>query len=237
MEKLKKFFLEEYVYGYKKFDYIFMVSLIAMQVIAFIIYPDSPISIIAGILGTIATVLCAKGKITYLVYGFIQTFLFIIIDYQAKLYIDTAEQVFYLLTMVYAIFSWKKNLKKSEEGSQEIVAKQLSLKAWILIIVAIIILTIAVGLFGISIGSEQAFTDAFSNILAIFGQILCVACYKEQWILWIILDIADIKMYAFAGNPVLAVMYVGWTINCIYGWYNWNKSIKKEHKTKKELKK
>lgn len=227
MEKLKNLFLSEYVYGYKTFDYIFMVALIVMQIITFIIYPDSPISIVAGILGTIATVLCAKGKITYLVYGFIQTFLFIIIDYQAKLYIDTAEQVFYLLTMVYAIFSWKKNLKKTDEGSQEIEAKKLSLKAWISIIIAITVLTIAVGLFGVYIGSAQAFTDAFSNILAIFAQILCVLCYKEQWILWIILDIADIKMYAFAGNPVLAVMYVGWTINCIYGWYNWNKSLKK----------
>ncbi len=233
MKKLKELFLEEYVYGYKAFDYIFMASLIIMQVIAFIIYPDSPISIVAGILGTIATVLCAKGKITYLVYGFIQTFLFIIIDYQAKLYIDTAEQVFYLLTMVYAIFSWKKNLKKTEEGSQEIEAKKLSLKAWIGITVAITILTIAVGLFGVYIGSAQAFTDAFSNILAIFGQILCVLCYTEQWILWLILDIADIKMYAFAGNPVLAVMYVGWTINCIYGWYNWNKSMKNNKKDNK----
>lgn len=234
MKKLKELFLEEYVYGYKPFDYIFMAILIIMQVIAFIIYPDSPISIVAGILGTIATVLCAKGKISYLAYGFIQTFLFIIIDYQAKLYIDTAEQVFYLITMVYAIFSWKKRLKKTDEGSQEIEAKSLSLKAWILIIIAITILTIGVGLIGVAIGSEQAFTDAFSNILAIFGQILCVLCYKEQWILWIILDIADIKMYAFAGNPVLAVMYVGWTINCIYGWYNWTKSIKNN---KKKIKK
>lgn len=230
MEKIKKWLLEEYVYGYKLFDYLFISALIIMQVITFIIYPDSPISIIAGILGTLGSVLCAKGKISYLAYGFIQTFLFIIIDYQAKLYIDTAEQVFYLITMVYAIFSWKKNLGKTDEGSKEIVAKKLSLGKWIAIIISITILTIAVGLFGVVIGSHQAFTDAFSNILAIFAQILCVLCYKEQWVLWLILDIADIKMYAVAGNPVLAVMYVGWTINCIYGWYNWNKSLKTNKK-------
>ena len=225
--KIKEFLKEEYVNGYKLFDYIFMFVLILMQVITFIIYPDSPISIVAGILGTIATVLCAKGKITYYVYGFIQTFLFIIIDWQAHLYIDTAEQCFYFFTMFYGVYCWKKNLNKTNEGSTEIVAKKMSLKAWTLTIVSIAILTFGIGLFGTKIGSQQAYTDAFSNVLALFAQFMCVMCYKEQWILWIILDIADIKMYAVAGNPVLAVMYVGWTINCIYGWYNWNKTIKK----------
>lgn len=225
--KIKRFLREEYVNGYKLFDYIFMFVLILMQVVTFIIYPESPISIVAGILGTIATVLCAKGKITYYVYGFIQTFLFIIIDWQAKLYIDTLEQCFYFITMFYGVYCWKKNLNKTTEGSTEIVAKKMSLKSWILTIISIAILTIGIGFFGTKIGSQQAYTDAFSNVLALFAQFMCVMCYKEQWILWIILDIADIKMYAVAGNPVLAVMYIGWTVNCIYGWYNWNKSIKK----------
>lgn len=226
MEKIKKILKEEYVNGYSLFDYAFILILVLMQVITYIIYPDSPISIVAGILGTIATILCAKGKISYYIYGFIQTFLFIIIDWQAKLYIDTVEQCFYFITMIYGVYCWKKNLNKTNEGSTEIVAKKMSLKAWVFTIVGIAILTLAVGFLGTKIGSQQAYTDAFSNVLAIFAQFMCVMCYKEQWILWIILDIANIKMYAYAGNPVLAVMYVGWTINCIYGWYNWNKTIK-----------
>lgn len=226
MEKIRKILKEEYVNGYSLFDYAFIIVLVLMQVITYIIYPDSPISIVAGILGTIATILCAKGKISYYIYGFIQTFLFIIIDWQAKLYIDTVEQCFYFITMIYGVYCWKKNLNKTSEGSTEIVAKKMSLKAWIFTIIGIALLTLTIGLLGTKIGSQQAYTDAFSNVLALFAQFMCVACYKEQWILWIILDIANIKMYAYAGNPVLAVMYVGWTINCIYGWYNWNKTIK-----------
>lgn len=228
--KIKNFLKEEYINGYKLFDYLFMGTLVLMQIITYIIYPDSVISIIAGILGTIATVLCAKGKITYYVYGFIQTFLFIIIDYQAKLYIDTLEQCFYFITMFYGVYCWKKNLHKNQDNAQEIVAKKLSTKGWTLTIMGIIVITIGLGFVGTLIGSAQSYTDAFSNILAIFAQIMCVMCYKEQWILWIILDIADIKMYAYAHNPVLAVMYVGWTINCIYGWYNWNKTTKLQNK-------
>lgn len=233
INKIKNFLKEEYVNGYKPFDYIFLGILIITQIITFIIYPDSPISIIAGILGTIATVLCAKGKITYYVYGFIQTFLFIIIDWQAHLYIDTLEQCFYFITMFYGVYCWKKNLNKTEEDESQIVAKKMSFKVWITVVITVALLTGAVGFIGAKFGSAQAYTDAFSNILALFAQLMCVMCYKEQWLFWLIIDIADIKMYAFAHNYVIAIMYVGWSLNCIYGWYNWNKTIKENEKQNK----
>ncbi len=44
-------------------------------------------------------------------------------------------------------------------------------------------------------------------------------------------EIADVlisieNMKYVAGNWSLVAMYVAWTINCIYGWYNWTKITK-----------
>jgi len=47
--------------------------------------------------------------------------------------------------------------------------------------------------------------------------------YKEQWIWWLIIDVLCIKLWFVAGNWSMVAMYVAWTINCIYGWYNWSK--------------
>ena len=143
-------------------------------------------------------------------------------------YIDLAEHGFYLLTMFYGIYAWKKNLQKTQEGSVEVRAKKLTWWQNLLMAIIMIAATFVVGYIGQRIGSHQPYTDAFSNVCAVFAQILLVACYREQWILWIILDIADIKMYFMGGNPVVGVMYIGWTLNCIYGWYNWTKSTKKQ---------
>ena len=89
-----------------------------------------------------------------------------------------------------------------------------------------IICTITMGYFLTTIGSHQAYTDAATNILAIFAQILMVKRYKEQWIWWIIIDVLCIKMWFVAGNWSMVAMYIAWTINCIYGWYNWCKLTK-----------
>ena len=231
MNKIINWFKEEYINGYKPFDYIFMLILLIAQIVVFIIDPGTSdewinvLSIIAGITGTISTVLCAKGKITYLVYGFIQTSLFLIISCYSKLWIEAGESIFYLISILISVFVWKKNLIKTEEQSVEVKAKKLSKKGLIftgtgLLVFAIICYCIdKFILYG-----AQVELDALSLALTVFAQILCTYCYKEQWILWLVLDVIQVIMFILIGNYVLAVMYIGWTINCIYGWYQWSKN-------------
>ena len=41
---------------------------------------------------------------------------------------------------------------------------------------------------------------ALSLALTVFAQILCTYCYKEQWILWLVLDIIQVIMFILIGN-------------------------------------
>lgn len=43
-------------------------------------------------------------------------------------------------------------------------------------------------------------------------------------------DIFCLKMWIVAGNLSMVAMYIAWNINCIYGWYNWDKNEKKNIK-------
>ena len=91
--------------------------------------------------------------------------------------------------------------------------------------------TIATAIMGYwldSIGSAQAYTDAATNVLAIFAQLLMVRRYREQWIWWLIIDILCVKMWFVAGNWSMVAMYIAWIANCIYGWYNWSKLNKQQ---------
>ena len=60
--------------------------------------------------------------------------------------------------------------------------------------------------------------------MALFAQVLMVKRYREQWVLF---DVFCIKMWWVAGNWSMVAMYVAWTANCIYGWYNWTKLNKR----------
>ena len=90
-------------------------------------------------------------------------------------------------------------------------------------IVLTVIATTIMGCVLDSIGSNQAYLDAATNVMAIFAQFLMIWRYREQWIWWIVIDVICIIMWLNVGNWSMVAMYIAWTINAIYGWYNWSK--------------
>ena len=220
---IKEVLTKEFLRGYSLFDKCFMASMLLLQIIVYMIVPDSLIGIVCGISGVISTVLCAKGKISFYFIGFIQTITYLILAWQNKFYGEVIENIFYLVTMVWGIFVWKENLQEDETGSQEVKAKQFTLTQWVTSILGTVVATIGVGYWLTTIGSQQAYTDACTNVLAIFAQLLMVRRYKEQWLWWLAIDILCLKMWFVAGNWSMFAMYIAWSINCIYGWYNWSK--------------
>ena len=223
MENIKERLSSEFLKGYSLFDRLFLIGMLLLQIIVFILHPDSLIGIISGISGVISVVLCAKGKISFYYIGFIQTISYLFLAWDNRFYGEVIENIFYLVTMVWGIFIWQKSLIKTSDGSTQVIVKRFTVSQWILSIIGTTVATIIMGYWLNSISSSQPYTDAATNIFAIFAQLLMIKRYKEQWIWWLLIDMLCIKMWFVAGNWSMVAMYIAWTINCIYGWYNWSK--------------
>ena len=230
MVRIKEWLKNEFWVGYNWFDKLFMIAMVAMQVIVFCIVPDSPLNIIAGISGVISVVLCAKGKVSFYFIGFIQTITYLVLAWQNRFYGEVLENIFYFVTMIWGIYVWKNNMTKNDDGSSDVTAKKFSSTQWIISIIGTVVATVIMGFMLSKVGSAQAYTDAATNVMAIFAQLLMVRRYREQWIWWIAIDILCIKMWFVAGNWSMVAMYIAWTANCIYGWYNWSKLNKQQSK-------
>lgn len=226
-----KWIKNEFWTGYNLFEKMFMISMLLVQIIVFCIAPDTPLGIISGIAGVISVVLCAKGKISFYFIGFVQTISYLVLAWQNCFYGEVIENIFYLVTMVWGIFVWKKNMEKNDDGTSDVKAKRFSVVQWVFAIIGTVVATIVMGYLLTKIGSAQAYTDAATNVMAIFAQLLMVRRYREQWIWWIIIDILCIKMWFVAENWSMVAMYIAWTANCIYGWYNWSKLNKRQSET------
>lgn len=227
MEKMilraKDFVKNEFWNGYTLFEKLFLLSMLVLQIVVYIIVPDTVIGIISGISGVISVVLCAKGKISFYFIGFVQTTSYLYLAWQNALYGEVIENIFYLVTMVWGIFLWKKNMQKNEDGTSDVKAKKFTWWQWLISIVGTIIATAIVGMWLDSIGSNQAYLDAATNVMAIFAQFLMVWRFREQWAWWTVIDVICIVMWFNIGNWSMVAMYIAWTINAIYGWYNWSK--------------
>ena len=218
----------EFITGYSKFERIFMLSMIALQVIVYCITPDSTIGMICGIAGVICVVLTAKGKISSYIFNFIQILTYMMICWSAALYLEFGEQVFYFITCIFGVIFWKKNMSQDESGAKQVIAKKFKAWHWIATAVITVATTLGLGYFGDNIlGSTLSYLDAFTVALSVIAQLLMVWRYREQWAIWIIIDVSSLVMFTILGEWSVVAMYIAWTINAFYGWYNWSKLVKK----------
>ena len=214
--------------GFSLYEKLFMWGMVLLQIAVYIIAPDSWYGIVAGIAGCISVVLTAKGRWMMYPIGFIQNFTYTVLAFQNKFYGEVFEQVFYVVTMIWGMVAWAKNMTVNEDGTQDVKTRKFGWLEWVLTAAGVAVGTWGFGAWLNSIGAAQAYTDAATNVMALFAQILMVKRYREQWFLWLLIDLFCIKMWWVAGNWSMVAMYVAWTANCAYGWYNWTKLNKKE---------
>ena len=214
--------------GFSINEKLFMWGMVLLQILVYIVAPDSWYGVVAGIAGCISVVLTAKGRWMMYPIGFIQNFTYTVLAFQNMFYGEVIEQVFYIVTMIWGMVAWARNMHTNEDGTQEVNTRKFGLIEWLLTIVGVAIGTWLFGRVLVALGAAQPYTDAATNVMALFAQILMVKRYREQWVLWLLIDVFCIKMWWVAGNWSMVAMYVAWTANCIYGWINWTKLNKME---------
>lgn len=223
MEAIKIWTLKHLWNGYNTFEKLFLLLGVLLQIGVFVVCHDSPLNIVSGLAGVVSVVMCAKGRTMFYFVGFIQTVTYLVLAWQNRFYGEVLENLFYFVTMIWGIFIWKNNEVTNEDGTQDVLAKKFTLSQWVISVVGTIVATFIMGYWLDGIGSAQAYTDAATNVMAVFAQLLMVWRYREQWIWWLVIDVFCIKMWFVAGNWSMVVMYIFWTVNTVYGFLNWSK--------------
>ena len=219
-----KWLKNEFWNGYTLFEKIFLASMVLLQVIVYCFVPDTLIGMICGIAGCICVVLTAKGKISSYIFNFIQMITYMIICWDLALYLEFGEQVFYFIVCIFGVFMWKKNMKKNDDGTEQVKAKKFKIWQWLVAAGVVAVSTFLLGFFGAEVlGSTLPYLDAMTVALAVIAQLLMVWRYREQWACWILIDVVSLIMFVILGQWSMVAMYIAWTANAFYGWYNWTK--------------
>lgn len=203
----------------RTFDKLFIFTGILLQMLVFYCTGQTVLSLISGIAGTVAVVVCSLRKFwPFFVFSFIQCITYIIIAYNSLLWGEVGINVFYFITLFIALYTWNKNY-----DGDKVEAKQLSVISNIIVFVITILGVLGLWCILLLTNDSQPFVDSFTTFPAIIAQVLLVLKYREQWIYWVIIDIASIYMWGIAGNLCMVAQYIYWTVNCIYGYCLWSK--------------
>jgi len=179
------------------------------------------------ITGVICVVLVARGSIWNYSYGLYNSAGYAWLSYQNGLFGEVMLNAGYFIpAQIVGIFLWKENLA---EGTTVAMKKMhiLVTGMW-LTLAALGTLIYGTILAGIP-GQNTPFFDSCSTTLSVIAMLLMMLRYREQWILWIIVDVVSIAMWSFRlnsgveGAPAMLVMWSAYLVNAFYGWYKWNK--------------
>ena len=199
------------------YSFLFALIGIALQVFAFIYTGATILSLISGISGVIAVVLCAERQLSYWVFAWIQLITYMILASQQHLWGEVGEYVFYGITMIWGMFVWNKYKDSKKVKSRKLTQTMFQ----------ILFTTCAIGIILLyfvlrETNDSMPFIDSVSTVPAIFAQFLMILAYREQWYFWLIIDIASIWMWAVVSDWCMVSQFIFWTINCLYGLHKWN---------------
>lgn len=204
----------------KTFDWLFMLFGVLLQITCYIFTGDSLLSFICGLSGVINVVLCSQKKLSFYLFAYIQMFTYIVIIFQQHLWGELVENIFYVITTTIALFIWIKNYNKEEK---EVIARKLSKQDWLLCCSIFIVSTILLYIILLKTNDPNPFLDSISTVPAFIAQFMLMFRYREQWIMWLIVDIATLILWISIGNIFMIAQYIFWIMNCIYGYIKWSK--------------
>lgn len=179
------------------------------------------IDAIAAISGIFCVVLCAKGKKTQYIWGLINIIGYIIIAFINKYYGEVMlNALYYLPSQFLGYYFWYKHENKN---TNDVIGKKFNFKQTLICLVSCLILVFVYKMLLDNLGGNQTLLDSASTITSVVANTLMLLRYREQWLLWIIIDIITVIMWVIAGDYVMVVMWSVYLINAFYGYYKWTK--------------
>ena len=67
--------------------------------------------------------------------------------------------------------------------------------------------------------------DATTTIMSFAAQFLMMRRRLESWVLWIVVDVIAIGLYWYKDVPFVALLYLIFLINAVYGFIAWRKAM------------
>jgi nicotinamide mononucleotide transporter len=173
---------------------------------------------IAGVL------LTARSHVAGWILGIIGAAFYVPVFYLSRLYAETGLQLFYMVMGAFGFYNWIR-LGKMEESK---TISNITLKQIISLIVLFIIgsFTLAKILQNFS-NTDVPYFDACMGISGLLITWMMARKYIENWICWVIVDLANAGLFIYKSLYLTAFLYIIMAVIALYGLKTWRKELAK----------
>jgi nicotinamide mononucleotide transporter len=213
------------------YEILWFISFTTLAIVLCVLWKNSPFDFSVFLTGVFCVLLAAKGNIWTYTFGMYNSLAYAYLAYKNGLYGEMGLNLFFFVpTNILGYLLWKPKL----EGVY-VQMRALDLSKTLL---TLLFCLLGIGSMGFALskiqGQNTPYIDATTNVLSIAATILMMYRYREQWLLYILLNVFTILMWSIrtlqgsAEGPLMIVMWSAYLINAGYGYWNWNRFVKVE---------
>jgi len=178
-------------------------------------YEVSYLEFVASVVSFIGVGLGITGKrITWPWYG-LSGALYGIFFLQYDLYASAALQLVFITAAIFGWFGW------SASGAKP---SRLTNLHRVAIVGTILLLSLVIAPLLADIGAAAAYPDTLLLLGSMAAQVLMVLQKYETWVLWFLVNIGYVALYATQDLLFTTVLYVVFTVMAVVGWKAWYES-------------
>ena len=210
--------------GWSRFEAGWLLFFLLIQMVVFFIQPDSIAATIAAVSGVLCVVFVGKGKISNYFFGLIFAYTYFYVAWDNKFYGEMSTTLYvYIPAQFIGYFLWKANMHKEAE-EESVIAKALDPKGWAVMLTSVVVCSLLFIAFLKTTDGNSVALDGVTTVLVVAAQLLMILRYREQWLLWIVINILSIILWA--DTAAMYIMFSAYLLNSLYGYYNWSKLAK-----------
>ncbi len=178
---------------------------------------------VAVVLAVAYLVLAIRQNIWCWAAAFASTAIYLVLMYQALLYMESALQVFYLGMAVYGWYQWRHGPGRE---------RTLPVSRWRVTqhVVAVVGIFLAMLISGwlLSKFSTAAlpYLDSFTTWGAVVATFMVARKVLENWLYWFAIDSVSIYLYINRELYLTALLFAGYLVLIVIGYLSWRKDLK-----------
>jgi nicotinamide mononucleotide transporter len=156
--------------------------------------------------------------------AFISSVLTVIVLFQARLYSESALNVFYAAIAVYGWYQWRYG-GHGPGGA----AAALPIGTWPL--ARHVVALAAVGIGGAALGwllhrytaAAFPYADSWVTMASIITTYMVARKILENWVYWLVIDSVSLYLYVLRGLDLYAMLFALYLVLVVLGWYRWQR--------------
>lgn len=204
---------------------------LALVVLTFLnILPLSRVEALGYATGTISVWLARRNNVWNWPIGLANSALYVWIFFAARLYADTALQVFYIVIGFYGWYLW------TVRGPQD-QQRPIGRAPWVeLLLVTLLAIVATSGVWAYLRTTNDAapFLDAVITVGSVVAQYLLARRYLEAWYIYIGVDVISIPLYISKGLPLTGALYAIFLLICVSAALDWRVRIRERERYRRD---